>query len=109
MKKKAVFGFLAAALLLAFAFPAFAAVPATSAPSAVPGSTPVWLAGLTSAPAPVGAGLDFLPKPLELTACSFPDRTACTQECHQLCSPCHYGGSTCTLENGCVCAECLCQ
>jgi len=103
MKKKAVFGFLAVALLLAAAFPAFAA---PAAPSASPGTTPVWLAGLTTAS---GAGLDLQPQPVFLTACSAPDRAACTQDCHQQCSPCHYGGSTCTVENGCVCAECLCQ
>jgi hypothetical protein len=100
--KKAVFGFLAVALLLATAFPVLAA----PAPSAAPAGVPVWLAGLTPA---VGAGLDFLPKPFEMTACSQPDRAACTMECRQECSPCHSGGGTCTLENGCVCNECLCH
>jgi hypothetical protein len=104
--KKAVFGFLAVALLVATALPALGASPATPVPSAVQTEAPVWLAGLTPAADP---GLSFLPKPVLVTACSFPDRTACTQDCHQQCSPCHYGGSTCTLENGCVCGECLCH
>jgi hypothetical protein len=34
---------------------------------------------------------------------------ACTQDCRAQCSPCHSGGGTCTLENGCVCGECLCH
>ena len=103
MKKKAVFGFLAVALLASTALPLLGQQPA---PSAAPGNLPVWLAGLTPA---AGPGLDFLPQPLQLTACSFPDRQACTQECRQQCSPGHSGGGTCTLENGCVCGECLCQ
>ena len=103
MKKKTVFGFLAVALLLVTAFPVLAAPPALSTVTA---GTPVWLAGLAPA---VGAGLDFLPQPLPMTACSFADRAACTMDCRQQCSPCHSGGGTCTLETGCVCGECLCK
>ena len=104
--KKAVFGFLAAALLVATALPAMGAPAPPAAPTAAPMAVPVWLAGLTPA---VDAAPGFVPQPIFLTACSLPDMAACTRDCHQQCSPCHYGGSTCTLENGCVCAECLCH
>jgi len=101
--KKAVFGFLAVALLVSTALPILGETPA---PPAAPAEAPAWLAGLAPA---ANAGPGFLPQPLLLTACSFPDRVACTQDCRAQCSPCHSGGGTCTLENGCVCGECLCQ
>ncbi|MEA2691248.1 MAG: hypothetical protein QOJ16_635 [Acidobacteriota bacterium] len=101
--KKAIFCFLAVALLVSTALPILAEQPA---PTAAPTAAPAWLAGLAPA---ADASLGFLPQPILVTACSFPDRTACTQDCRQQCSPCHSGGGTCTLEAGCVCGECLCK
>jgi hypothetical protein len=106
MKKKAVFGLLAVALLVALPVLAAPPAPSVAAPSAAPLTAPAWLAGLTPA---ADAAPSFLPKPILLTACSFPDRTACTQDCHLQCQPCHSDGATCTLEAGCVCGACICK
>ena len=102
--KKAVFGFLAIALLAAST-----ALPlrAESAPTAAPAPLPTWLAGLTPA---ADTGLHFLPQPIPVTACSFTDQQACNQSCHQGCRAqgCFGGLGTCTLENGCTCGDCTC-
>jgi len=100
--KKAVFGFLAVAILVSTSLPLLAEQPA---PSAGPAEVPVWLAGLAPS-----AGLSFLPQPIPLTACAFPERSACTQGCRQECRAigCFGGGGVCTLEDGCICGECVC-
>jgi hypothetical protein len=102
--KKAVFGFLAVAILAtSIALP----LRAEQAPAAASKPVPTWLAGLTPA---ADTGLRFLPKPIEVTACSFTDQQACNQSCHQACRAIHcFGGlGTCTLEEGCVCGDCTC-
>jgi hypothetical protein len=102
--KKAVFAFLAVAILAASTALPLLAEPA---PAAAPAQLPAWLAGLTPA---ADTGLRFLPQPIQVTACSFPDQQACNQSCHQACRAMHcFGGlGTCTLEEGCTCGECTC-
>lgn len=104
MKKTTVLGVLALAILVSTALPLLAT---PTAQPAAPAPVPAWLAGLVAAPA---AGPGFLPHPVELTACSQTDRQACTIDCRQNCQAggCRYNGSTCTVENGCVCDPCLC-
>jgi trimeric autotransporter adhesin len=40
--------------------------------------------------------------------CSFTDKQACNQSCNQACGGCKGTGGVCTLNDGCVCNDCIC-
>ena len=104
--KKTVFGFLAVVLLVATALPALGASPAPPAPSAAQTEAPVWLAGLTPAAAP---GLSFLPKPILVTACSFPTGPPAPRIAISSVLRAITAAAPAPWRTGASAAECLCQ